>query len=132
MTAGLVLRISPPIDGSNATHHTSPRRGVLSGFIHPEIIGDVAGEIFGPLGGFALTLLVGRHRAIAFRQIACGDVRTREIVQKPADTSPPDDAVQPRIDIILDRDRQFFGHDSPLQYVLYTYQDVACPLPQVA
>ncbi len=83
MTAGLVLRISPPIDGSTATHQTSPRRGVLSGFIRPGVIGYIAGKLFDPLCCLALALLVGRHGAIAFHQIASGDVRAREIVQHP-------------------------------------------------
>jgi len=51
MTAGWVLRISPPIDGSNATHQTSPRCGGLSG-----LIGDIPGQAFDPLRGIALAL----------------------------------------------------------------------------
>jgi hypothetical protein len=34
-----------------------------------------------------------------------GDVRAREIVQKPADAPPPDDAVQAGINIVFDRYR---------------------------
>src|ERR1044071_1611834 len=102
MTAGLVLRISPPIDWSNATHQTSPRRGVLSGFTRPWFIGYVAGEIFDPFGRLALALLLGRHRTIAFRQIASGHMRAREIVQKAADPPPPEDAEQGSIDIVFD------------------------------
>ena len=58
MIAGLVLRISPPVEGSNATHHTSPRRGGLSGFI-----GDVAGK------GVAAAL-IGTVPAVVFGGIA--------------------------------------------------------------
>ena len=79
------------------------RRGVLS-----RLIRRIAGEIFDPLGRFPLALRVGRHCAVAFRQIASGDVRAREMVQKPADPPPSDDAMQTGINIVLNRDRQLF------------------------
>lgn len=73
----------------------------------------IAGEIFGPFGRLALAFLVSRHRAIEFRQIASGDMRAREIVQKPPDP-PPDDTVQTGINIVLDCDRQFLDMAFPL------------------
>src|SRR5437660_7966887 len=105
MTAGLVLRISPPIEGSKATHHTSPRRGGLSG-----LIGNVAGQVLYPLRRCALALLVGGHRPIAFYNLPRDHVRPREIIEETADPPPPDNAVQPLINLVIDRDGQFFGH----------------------
>lgn len=65
-------------------------RGVLSGFIRPAVVGWIAGEIFDQFGRLALAPRVGRHRAIAFRQIASGDVRAHKVTQKAADMPPPD------------------------------------------
>jgi hypothetical protein len=48
-------------------------------------------------------------------------VRAREIVQKAADPPPPDDAVQPGIDVVFDRDRQFFGYSALSPYASDTY-----------
>src|SRR6266851_2644747 len=87
--AGLVLRISPPIEGSKATHQTSPRCGGLSG-----LIGDIAGQAFDPLRGLAFARFIGGHRPIALDDIARQDVWPREIVQESADPPPSDDAVQ--------------------------------------
>src|SRR5271169_2256039 len=92
MIAGLVLRISPPIEGSKATHHTSPRRGGLSG-------------------------LIGGHRPIAFDDFPRDDVRPREIIEEAADPPSADDAVQPFVYVVIDRDRQLFGHPT----APYTY-----------
>src|SRR6266404_5813061 len=63
--AGLVLRISPPIEGSKATHQTSPRCGCLSG-----LIGDIAGQVFDPFRGLALARLIGSHRPVTLDDIA--------------------------------------------------------------
>src|SRR5205807_8896086 len=104
-TAGRVFRISPPNEGSNATHHTSPRCGGLSG-----LIGDVRGQVFDPFRSFALALLVGGHRLVAFGQISLQHVRTREIVQKAADPAPPDYAVQVGVNLVIDGDGEFLGH----------------------
>jgi len=79
MIAGLVLRISPPTDGSKATHHTSPQRGGLS--------------------GLALLLLVGGHCPIVFDDLLRDHVRPRKIIEESADTPPADDAVRPLIDV---------------------------------
>src|SRR3954452_9759322 len=49
-------------------------RGLLSRFIR-----RLVGEIFDPLDRLALALLVGRHRAVSFRQIASCDVWARYI-----------------------------------------------------
>jgi hypothetical protein len=76
-TAGRVLRIPPPSEGSYATHHTSPRCGGLSG-----LIGDVRGQVFNPFRGIALALLVGGHRPIAFGQVARQHMRAGKVVQK--------------------------------------------------
>jgi hypothetical protein len=57
ISAGRVLRISPPREGSKATHHTSQRRR------SPRLVGDIADQVLDPLGGRAFTLLVGGHRA---------------------------------------------------------------------
>src|SRR5882672_1893261 len=113
-TAGLVLRISPPREGSNATHHTSPRSGGLSG-----LIGDVPGQVFNPFGGFALAFLVGGHRPVAFGQVALQYVRTGEVVQKAADPAPPDYAVQTLVNLVLDGNGELFGHRSPSTRILY-------------
>src|SRR6267143_5140250 len=88
ITAGLVLRISPPIEGSKATHHTSPRRGGLSG-----LIGNIAGQVLHPLRGFALTFFVGGHRPIAFYDLLRDHVRPRKIVEESADPSSADNAM---------------------------------------
>src|SRR5713226_8367528 len=98
--AGLVLRISPPIDGSKATHQTSPRCGGLSG-----LIGNVAGQVFDPLLGFPLVLLVFCHRPVAGGTITLQHVRAGKIVQKAADAAASDDAVEAGINLVVDRDR---------------------------
>src|SRR5271165_5741621 len=105
MTAGLVLQISPPIEGSKATHHTSPRRGGLSG-----LIGDVAGQVLYPFRGFVFALFVGGHRPIAFDDFPRDNVRPRKVIEESADPPPTDDAVQPLIYVVIDRYRQLFGH----------------------
>jgi hypothetical protein len=88
-------------------------RGVLCGFIR-----GIADEIFNPFDRLSLALRVGPHRAVAFRQIASGDVWAREIVQNAADPPPPDDAVQAGIDIVLNRNRQFLGYGLPFLLLL--------------
>src|SRR6478672_8887384 len=75
--AGRVLRISPPIAGSNATHHTSPRRGGL-----PRVIGDVASHALDPFGGVPLARFVRRHRPVALGDIPRQHVRPREVVDE--------------------------------------------------
>jgi hypothetical protein len=61
MTPRRALRISPPTAGSNAAHHTSPRR--LSA-----LIGDIACQVLHPLLLLALMLLVRDRRAVNLRE----------------------------------------------------------------
>src|SRR5712691_7916850 len=114
-SAGRVLRISPPIAGSNATHHTSPRRGGL-----PRVIGDVAGDALDPFRRLALALLVRRHRPVACHQIPRQHMRPRQIAEKPADPSPSDDAVKTGINLVVDGNGQFFRHAPEPLYVYHT------------
>src|ERR1019366_864866 len=53
MTAGRVFCISPPIEGSKETHHTSPL-----------FIGLVSYQSFAPLVGFPFMLCVTRHFSV--------------------------------------------------------------------
>src|SRR5579864_3106945 len=116
-TAGRVLRISPPIAGSKATHHTSPRCGGLS-----LLVGDIAGQVLDPFVGLALARLVGRHRAITLDEVAPGDVRARQIVEETADPPRPNNAAQPLVNLVFDRDCQLFRHPRGLPvHVSYTY-----------
>src|SRR5690242_21613298 len=98
MIAGLVLRISPPTAGSNATHQTSPRRGAL-----PGLIGHIAGQVFYPFLRFALVFLVGRHGLVPGEKVAGGHVRPRQIVQKAADPPRPDHPMQTLVNLVLNR-----------------------------
>src|SRR5579863_152270 len=58
ISAGRVFWISPPTDGSNATHQTSPLRGCI------------ADQPFAPLFCLCLLLGVACHLAIALQQSA--------------------------------------------------------------
>ena len=71
------------------THHSGTRQARNGAASYPGSFARIAGEIFDPFGRLALAFRVGRHRTIAFRQIASGDVLAREILQKPADAPPP-------------------------------------------
>ena len=104
ITAGRVLRISPPIEGSNETHKTSPRCGGLSGFTR-----YVRGQIVHPLRRRALALLVGSHVPVCLRQFAAGYVRAGQVVQEAADPPSPYDSVQAVINLILDGDCNFLA-----------------------
>src|SRR5262245_9859622 len=105
--AGRVFRISPSTDGSNATHHTSPRLGQLAGLIR-----DIPDKSLAPFQRLALSLLIRRHGPIARLKILIGDMWAREVIEEPADTAPAYVAVQPLIDIIIHRDRQLLRHCS--------------------
>jgi hypothetical protein len=83
--------------------HLAARCGGLSG-----LIGDVPGQVFNPFRGIALALLVGGHRLVAFGQVARQHVRSRGVIQKAADPAPPDDAVQARVNLVIDGDGELF------------------------
>src|SRR4051794_13810627 len=118
-TAGRVLRISPPIAGSKATHHTSPRCG--GGELFRGAMSYVADQTLDPFCCFVFVLLVGGHGAIGRLEIASGHVWACEVVQEAADASAPDDAVQAGVDLVVDGDCQFFRHRPTLQYGVNTY-----------
>src|SRR4051812_25406007 len=107
-TAGRVLRISPPIAGSKATHHTSPRCG--DGELFGGAMNYVADQALHPFRCFAFVLLVGGHGAIGGLEIASGYVWTCEVVQEAADASAPDNAVQAGVDFVVEGDCHFFRH----------------------
>src|SRR3954467_3060415 len=97
ITAGRVLRISPPSVASKATHHTSPRRGCSTG-----LIGHIADQAFAPLKRLGRARFVRRHIGIAGLEPSWRDVRAREIVEKAADAARPDAFAQPVIHIGID------------------------------
>jgi hypothetical protein len=55
-------------------------------------------------------VLVRRHRAVAFDEIARRHMRPRQIVEEAADPPPADHAVQALVNLVVDRDRQLFRH----------------------
>src|SRR3954471_5537164 len=118
-TAGRVLRFSPPIAGSKATHHTSPRGG--GGQLFAAAMSYVADQALDPFRCFAFVRLVGGHGAIGSLEVASGHVWACEVVQEAADASAPDDAVQAGVDLVVDGDCQFFRHRPALQYGVNTY-----------
>src|SRR5690242_5667647 len=120
-TAGRVLRISPPIAGSKATHHTSPRCG--DGELFRGAMSYVADQALDPFHCFAFVLLVGGHGAIGGLEVASGHVWACEVVQEAADASAPNDAVQAGIDLVVNSDCQLFRHWPALQYGGNTYCD---------
>src|SRR4051812_48520305 len=97
ITAGRVLRISPSIDGSNAIHQTSPRRGNSAG-----LIGHVADQALAPRQCFALARFLAGHLGIAGFQPMPRDMRPRQIVEKAADRPRPDTGAKPLVDIGVD------------------------------
>src|SRR3954452_8568233 len=97
ITAGRVLRISPPSVASKATHHTSPRRGCSTG-----LIGHVADQALVPLERLGLACFVRGHIGIACLEPSRRDMRPRQIVQKAADAARPDAFAQAVIDIGID------------------------------
>src|SRR5437868_15090114 len=82
ITTGLVLRISPPSAASNATHHTSPRRGGST-----RLIGHVADPALAPVECLGLARLVRRHIGIAGLDPFRRDARPRPIVEEAADSA---------------------------------------------
>src|SRR3954465_13307 len=84
ITAGRVLRISPPSVASKATHHTSPRRGCSAG-----LIGHVADQPLAPGRALGFARFVRRHIGIACLEPSRRDMRPRQIVQKAADAARP-------------------------------------------
>src|SRR5690348_3358071 len=93
MMAGRVFLISPPNEGSNATHHISPRRGSARS---PFFIRDVPHQPLTPLPGLSLALLISRHRSVAFLQPFAYHVGTRQVVQEAADVGRPTTLHNPR------------------------------------
>src|SRR4051812_44537179 len=105
ITAGRVLRISPPMEESNATHQMSPRRGCST-----DVIGDVTDETLAPLEGFRLPRFVGRHGAISLFEALVCHMRTRQIVHEPTDAASPDNRVETFVYIGVHGDRQLLLH----------------------
>src|SRR5271154_6856456 len=109
--------------GSKATHQTSPHwgGGLLSG---AWIIGYVARQILDPFRRLALAFLVGGHGAICLRQFAPGHMRARKLVEEAAYPPPANDRVETVIHIVLDRDRQLFGHAARLLVYVFNLVDL--------
>ena len=92
--------------------------------VRDNILGQVRQVIVGQeevLDQILISLFVGGHCPVAFCEVVPQDMRTREVVYEAADSSPPDDAVQPRINLIIDGDGQLLGHGLGALYVLNTY-----------
>jgi hypothetical protein len=66
---GRVLRTSPPTEGSNATHHTSPRWGGARSANPTRLVCDISDRAFRPCHRLALTRLIGCHGGITRAQI---------------------------------------------------------------
>src|SRR3954453_17900944 len=107
ITAGRVLRISPPSAASNATHHTSPRCGWST-----PLIGHVADQALAPVERLGLARFLRGHIGIAGLKPAGRDMRPREIVEEAADAARADAVTQAVVDIGIDRDCQFLLHVS--------------------
>jgi hypothetical protein len=102
--ADRVLRVLPQIEGSKATHQSSPRRGGLSA-----LIGNVTGKVVDPFLRFAFVFFVRDHRTVALDELARGHMRPRKIIKEAADPRRPDDMMQAFIDLVADRDRRLFA-----------------------
>src|SRR5436309_3095534 len=94
ITADRTFRISPPREASNATHHTSPRRGAST-----RLIGHVADQAFAPFCGFSLACFLSRHFGIAGFESPWRDVGPRQIVEEAADAARPNACAQAVIDV---------------------------------
>src|SRR5208282_3526150 len=106
MIAGRVFLISPPVEGSKTTHHTSPRRGAG---VSPWLIRDVPDQSLAPFQRFGFPLLVSRHRAVALLQTSLHDVRPGEIVQEATDIPPTNHLAQALVHLVFDRDGQLLA-----------------------
>jgi len=71
------------------------------------LVGDVAGQAFGPGLSGGLTRLVGRHRRVAGGERLAHNMGAGEVVQEPADATTADDAVQPVIDLGVHGNRRY-------------------------
>src|ERR1700674_3542579 len=116
MIAGRVFLISPPIEGSKATHQTSPRRGAA---VSPWLIRDVSDQPLAPFQRFRFPPLVRRHRAVALLQTSMHDVRAGKIVQEAADVAPADNLSQTLVDLVFDCDGELFARLGPHIRILY-------------
>jgi hypothetical protein len=105
ITAGRVLRISPPMAGSQPTHQTSPR-----------FIGHVASQVLGPLESLCLAPAIGGHGLVGRIELRIHDMRPRQRVDKTADAPGADLGVQALIDLFRDGDGKL-----PSYKRIYTY-----------
>src|SRR5438874_11162416 len=77
MTAGRLFRVSPPMEGSKFTHHTSPR-----------LIGYIPHGPFCPLQSVGLALLVPRHLLVRLFEVLPRDLGTDQVFDESADPAP--------------------------------------------
>src|SRR4051812_35861080 len=97
-TAGRVLRISPPTDGWNATHQSSPRRGNSAG-----LIGYIPNQALAPRQRFGLARFLARHVRIGCFQALRRDMGPCQIIEKATNAARPDAGTKPVINIRIDR-----------------------------
>src|SRR5277367_2066037 len=126
MIAGLVLRTSPPVAASNATHQTSPRRGVSPVIACGVIARGVTDQGVGPLGGLILADAVRGHGAIARQQGVFRHQRLGEIVEEAADPPRPDLGAETLVDVLIDGNGELSDHTPT-----YTYSYTATTRAQV-
>src|SRR5688500_9395799 len=91
--------MSPPNELVNATHQTSPR-----------FIGEIPERVIGPLRRLGFSSLLLGHPAISGLEVLSDDVRADQRLDESADLPPPDDAVQPFVDTLIQRDGQLLLH----------------------
>src|SRR3954466_3721342 len=104
MTAGRVLRISLPIEGSNSTHQTSPR-----------FIAHISGQRIAPFGSFRLAGLIFSHGLVAVIQCGFDDMGPNQVFDELAHAPPAHYAIETVIHILVERDCHPLVHN-PLLY----------------
>src|SRR5262249_52292218 len=107
MTAGRSLPTSPPTAGSKLTRQTSPR-----------FIGDVSQGGLGPFHRLCRARFVLSHLLVRDLQILGDDMGPNEGLDKLANPSRTDHAVQALVDTLVDGNGQFLLHSSLQQHVL--------------
>ena len=118
MTAGLRFLISPPMDGSKATHQISPLR-----------MRPVRHRGFGPLVRLGFAYGISRHFLVGSHEFPVHDMRSDKIFYEPADAPAPDNAMQTVIHLFVDRDGELLLHGL-LLHVEYTYIKSGVPKMQ--
>src|SRR5436190_22510419 len=102
MTAGRLFRVSPPMEGSKFTHHTSPR-----------LVGYIPHGPLCPLQSLGLALLVPRHLLVRLFEVSPRYLGADQIFDESADPAPSDHGVKTLVHLLIEGYRELLLQGGP-------------------